>query len=261
MNDGITVYGAATCEDTAITRSRLEALGVPYRYVDIDEDPAGAAEATRLSGRRVTPTIVREAAGVVADHDAEPSIERVDAFARAAGASVEPPGGEQLHGAVISRAVPIRTLEAAGGGTFSLAERRGRRAAALFFGHPVDCLACFGYAKQLARQAADLDEVDADPIVVVPGGVAEAAGWLHELPAGTVTLADPDGAWRREVGQAIDRPADGVLLVLVDRFAAPRVAAAAAEAGGLVAPAEATSWLRFVALDCPECSGEIAWPE
>ncbi|HEY3524396.1 MAG TPA: redoxin domain-containing protein [Candidatus Limnocylindrales bacterium] len=259
--ESLTVYGAATCEDTAITRSRLEALGVPYRYVGIDEDAGGAAEVARLNGRRVTPTIVRAAAGLIAEFDAEPAIERVDAFARATGAPIEPPRGRQLHGQVITRAIPFGTLERTGGGTFSLASLRGRRAGAVFFSHPPTCLACFGYAKQLARETPSFDEADADPIVVVRGSIEEAAAWTDELPAGTTLLADPDAAWRRDVGRAIECPADGVLLVVVDRFAAPRVVSAATEAGGLAAPSEATSWLQFVALDCPECCGEIAWPD
>src|SRR5687767_3552519 len=32
----LVVIGSATCEDTAITRSRLESSDVPYEYVDID---------------------------------------------------------------------------------------------------------------------------------------------------------------------------------------------------------------------------------
>ncbi len=258
--DTITVHGAATCEDTAISRSRLDALGVAYAYVDIDEDAAAAAEVLRLEGRRVTPTVVRAAAGAIAEHVAEPPIERVDALARAAGATIEPPTGEQLHGAVITSPVPFRTLPAVGGGTFSLASLRGRRAGALFFAHGSACLACFGYAKQLARQAPGLDEADADPVVVVPGDADDAMLWAHELPTGTTLVADPDSAWRREVAGALGRPAEGVLLVLTDRFAAPRVVSAAADAGGLVSPSEAASWVAFVALDCPECSGEIAWP-
>jgi mycoredoxin len=260
VTERITVYGAATCEDTAITRSRLDALGVAYRYVDIDADAAAATEVARLNdGDRITPTVVREAKGTIEEHVAEPSIERLDALARATGAAIERPSGQQLHGPVITCAIPFRTLATATSGTFSLASLRGRRAAVLFFSHDPTCLACFGYAKQLVAEAPAMDDADAEPIVVPEAD--DMGGWLHELPAGTRLLADPGGVWRAEVARAIERPPDELLLVVVDRFGAARVTSSAAEAGGLVAPSEATEWLRFVALDCPECSGEIAWPD
>ncbi|HET7026761.1 MAG TPA: redoxin domain-containing protein [Candidatus Limnocylindrales bacterium] len=258
----LTVYGAATCEDTAIARSRFDLLGVPYRYVDIDVDAAGAAEVVRLNGHRVTPTVVRSTeTGTVEEHVAEPTIERLDELARAAGAEYAAPGAQQLHGPVITRAIPLRTLASTAGGTFSLASLRGRRGAALMFGHGHDCLACLGYAKQLGRQAPALDEADAEPIIVLDGDADEAATWIRDLGDGIRLLADVDGAWRGDVARAIDRSATDVLLVLVDRFGAPRLVSSAVEGGGLVAPSDATEWLRFVALDCPECSGEIAWPD
>jgi glutaredoxin-related protein len=143
----ITVYGAATCEDTAIARSRLDALEVPHDYVDIDAERAGAAEVARLNdGHRITPTVVREAGGAIEEHVAEPPIERVDEVARAAGVELSPPLGEQLHGPVITRALPFRTLPNVRAGTFSLASLRGRRAAAVLLAHDPRCLACLGYA-------------------------------------------------------------------------------------------------------------------
>lgn len=261
--DSITIYGAATCEDTAITRSRLDALGVPYRYVDIDVDPEGAAVVARLNGHRATPTVVRRnGAGLpITEHVAEPTVERLEELAEAAGVEIARPLADQLHGEVITRALPFRTLPSAAGGSFSLASLRGRRGAALFFSHDAACLACFGYAKQLARHAPAMEEADAEPIVVVDGAADRAASWIHELPAGTRVLADSGGGWRAEVGRAIDRPADRPLLVLVDRFGAPRVVSSAAEAGGLVAPSEAVDWLRFIDLDCPECAGELPWDD
>ena len=55
----IAMYGAAACEDTAITRSRLATLGVPFRELDIDLDAEAAREQLAANdGRRVTPTLV-----------------------------------------------------------------------------------------------------------------------------------------------------------------------------------------------------------
>jgi mycoredoxin len=57
--DQLTVYGSTTCEDTERSIARLNNLGVPYRFVDIDHD----SDARRLiagwnNGRAQTPTIV-----------------------------------------------------------------------------------------------------------------------------------------------------------------------------------------------------------
>lgn len=39
--DAVKVYGADWCHDTASTRNHLDSLGVPYRYINIDNDSGG----------------------------------------------------------------------------------------------------------------------------------------------------------------------------------------------------------------------------
>ena len=57
-NSKITVYGASWCGDSRRTRAQLERLGVPYDYVDIDDDKAAEAWITQQNGgKRVTPTV------------------------------------------------------------------------------------------------------------------------------------------------------------------------------------------------------------
>jgi mycoredoxin len=54
----IKVYGAEWCEDTQRTRAQLNELGVPYQYVDIDQDKAAEAFITgKNNGKRKTPTV------------------------------------------------------------------------------------------------------------------------------------------------------------------------------------------------------------
>ena len=54
----ITVYGADWCEDTRRSLRHLRRLGVPHRYVNIDEDLDALARAKALNnGLRRTPTI------------------------------------------------------------------------------------------------------------------------------------------------------------------------------------------------------------
>jgi mycoredoxin len=58
MADGVVVYGSDWCPHTRNALHRLKALGVAYRYVDVDED----VEAERRiagwnKGRSIRPTI------------------------------------------------------------------------------------------------------------------------------------------------------------------------------------------------------------
>jgi glutaredoxin len=55
----ILILGRDSCEDTTRSRAHLEALGVPFTYLHVDEDPAADAWIRRLNaGNWVTPTIL-----------------------------------------------------------------------------------------------------------------------------------------------------------------------------------------------------------
>lgn len=55
----ITVYGREWCEDTQVTRSSLQTLGIPYAYVDIEADTVAAKFVRDINeGREVTPTVL-----------------------------------------------------------------------------------------------------------------------------------------------------------------------------------------------------------
>ena len=79
----IAVLGSTTCEDTAIVTSRLRALGVPFRDVDIDADPVAARRVASLNhGNRVTPMVI---VGDDAAVRAEPTLEALGDLLAAAG--------------------------------------------------------------------------------------------------------------------------------------------------------------------------------
>ena len=124
---------------------------------------------------------------------------------------------------------------------------------------------CYEYcdpcAEELGRQADAMRDADGIPIVVVPDETEAAQAWAAEMPAEALILADPGGAWIDAVKASVGGSPDGVMLLVLDRYVAPRAVSIAAEAGGLIAPLEATEWLRFLALECPECGGEVAWPD
>jgi len=54
----ITMYGAMWCGDCRRSKSLLDALGVDYTYIDLEEVPEAADEAQSISGRKNIPVIV-----------------------------------------------------------------------------------------------------------------------------------------------------------------------------------------------------------
>lgn len=125
----ITVLGSTTCEDTAIVTSRLRALGVPFRDVDIDADPVAARRVASLNhGNRVTPTvIVGDDAAVLA----EPTLEALGELLATARYDIGPPQATDYHGELAAGSIPVRHLDAVGGGRFSLERIRLRSSSAI----------------------------------------------------------------------------------------------------------------------------------
>lgn len=55
----LVVYGTGWCPDVRRSRALLDAAGVPYHYVDLDQDTEAATVVRRLQhGRRRIPTLL-----------------------------------------------------------------------------------------------------------------------------------------------------------------------------------------------------------
>jgi len=241
----IEVLGRDTCEDTSIVRSRLTALGVPFTYGNSDVDPATGDRIRGLNGGNlVTPTVV------VGDTIAvEPSIEATDELAIAAGHALRRPAATRLLAPVTDTPIPTRRLPAPG--LFDPPPRTAwaGRQVAVFLPHDAACLACFGYARKLTARTATFGESDAS-IAVVVDGVNPPDHWEPAQLGGAAVVLDPDGGWRSELGAALEIASDGALLLVLDRYLAPRVVHRADDAGGLITPTEVGAWLAFIALEC-----------
>jgi mycoredoxin len=61
MDTPIVIYGADWCKDTQMTKAHLDRLGVPYHYINIEEDQEAKAHAHDLVGGERIPVIVLEA--------------------------------------------------------------------------------------------------------------------------------------------------------------------------------------------------------
>jgi glutaredoxin len=57
-NDSVKVFGADWCEDTQATRNHLDSLGVPYQYINVEQD-AKARDWVKQqnNGKQKTPTV------------------------------------------------------------------------------------------------------------------------------------------------------------------------------------------------------------
>ena len=57
--DAVTVYGAEWCHDTQRVRQHLDQMGLPYRFIDIDENAFAEEQVKQWNGgRRRIPTLV-----------------------------------------------------------------------------------------------------------------------------------------------------------------------------------------------------------
>jgi hypothetical protein len=241
----IEVLGRDSCEDTSIVRSRLEALGVPFAYGNSDVDPATGERIRGLNGGHlVTPTVVVGDTVTV-----EPSIEATDELARAAGHEIRRPSATRLVEPVTDIPIPKRRLPAPG--LFDPPPRTAwaGRQVAVFLPHDAACLACFGYARKLTQQTGAFGESGAS-IAVVVDGANPPDHWEPAQLSGAAVVLDPEGGWREELGAALEVGVDGALLLVLDRYLAPRVVQRADDAGGLITPTEVGEWLAFTALEC-----------
>lgn len=57
--DAVTVYGTEQCRDTQRVRQHLEKIGIPYRFINIDDNRFAEDQVKQWNGgRRKTPTLV-----------------------------------------------------------------------------------------------------------------------------------------------------------------------------------------------------------
>ena len=263
----LTVFGVPWCEDTAITRSRLQALTVPFLYVDLEDDPKADAYVRELHrGHRITPTVV---VGVEEEVAAEPDLATVDRLAALAwpGLPIERPtlsrvpAGELAEpGSAEPRAVTPHGLidVPAAGETERITsdpalpvpwtKGEARRETVVMLAHGGGCLACLGYAKRLLAEREAFAAARAGAVVVVADDSSAVATWRADLPEAARVLADPDGRWRARTlgrliadagipGSTIRYAEDGVALLVVDRHGQVIRMAAGPEAGDLPDPA------------------------
>lgn len=147
-----------------------------------------------------------------------------------------------------SNRIPDLTLPAHPAGSPLRVRPPGRRSPLLLFVHGTDCAACTAFLRRLTSDVDALRDWDAYPLIVVPigSGADSAAAETHALPRAT----DPGG--RLSTAVAVEAPA----LVIADQWGEVHLRHRAGEGHRFPDVAEIVEWLRFLAIQCPECQAE-----
>lgn len=117
----------------------------------------------------------------------------------------------------------------------------GRLSRILLLVHPAGCEGCAAFARELEAEGEEIRAWDGRVLRVAP----EAGG---EAPLST--LADPEGRLAGALG--LRPPA----VVVADRWGQVHEAREAGDGHDFLPVPEIVSWLRFLAVQCPECQGE-----
>ncbi len=246
----LTLYGSTTCEDTAITAARLHVLNVPFalHYKEEDANVASILEKYN-AGAKITPTLVFGNDTIVT---AEPSLEQLEERLREAGYIFTPPTGTEIRGDLKRQRVPNFTLASTDRTSVSLYKLPRQKRAVLYFVPDAADRAAQGYARQLTNQRSLFEDFQALPLPILAAEPDEAERWAHEFARGYATLSDPGNSVKNKYDVLFGVGETGALLLILDTYCAPRVISYAPDAGGLIAPAEVTSWLRLLDHECDE---------
>jgi len=141
-----------------------------------------------------------------------------------------------------ARRLPDLALPSASGSMVRL-RGGGRRSPVLVLVHARRCAACDAFVARLGSAAAALREWDGEVLVIAPAG-EPAPG--SDFPF----LHDPEARVASALG--VRAPA----AVIADQWGEVHEAREAGEEHRFPTEAEIEEWLRFLAIQCPECEGE-----
>jgi hypothetical protein len=149
-----------------------------------------------------------------------------------------------------ARRLPDVKLASAPGGSPTPLRPPGRVSPVLVLVDRAECESCRAWLGRLAAVSADIGEWDGRVIVVVPASPDQAMRIANDAAKHFTVLGGPDRTLAARLGISI--PA----LVIADQYGEIHHAAPLSDAHDLPDPAEVVGWLRYLAIQCPECQGE-----
>jgi peroxiredoxin len=156
-----------------------------------------------------------------------------------------PPTGPRL---ATGGRLPEMALPAAEGGGRLPLNPPGRLTPVLAAVHGAACEECRAWLHRLAAAADELREWDGRVLVIVPGEVDGAARIAADLPF--AVAADAEGAFAARTGIG------GAGVVIADPWGEVFHVACAGAGHDLPGADEVVEWVRYLAVQCPECQGE-----
>jgi hypothetical protein len=149
------------------------------------------------------------------------------------------------------RRLPELSLVSEATGSPRPLQESGRTAPVIVLAHGPDCGQCEAFLDHLAGEREAILDWDGQ-VVVVRSGAPDTDGGAE--PAGRKSLQallDPDGLLARAL--AIEVPA----VVIADQWGEIHCAAEAGADHQFISPAEVAEWVKYLAVQCPECQGEV----
>jgi hypothetical protein len=113
--------------------------------------------------------------------------------------------------------------------------------------HAETCHGCQAFLGRIAPIAAEVADWGGRLSLVVPELAEDDGAWLSEAPPGTRVLSDPERTVARHLGLT------GAAVVIADEWGEIYFAAQSGTGHQLPLPEEIVSWVRFIAIQCPEC--------
>jgi peroxiredoxin len=144
----------------------------------------------------------------------------------------------------------LRLADAVSGRLLPLVPPGGRQVPVVVIVDGAACEPCRAWLRRLAEAEPEMRAWDGRVAVVVPGSGEDAARLVESIHPPFLVLADPERALARRLGTA------GAAVVVADPWGEVRHRHDAGSAHDLPGPAELVDWVRFVAIQCPECEGE-----
>lgn len=149
------------------------------------------------------------------------------------------------------RSIPDLTLPRGSDGVPTRLRTTGRENTVLILLHSAACRGCIDYLRSLVAAREGLQDWDGRVVAVVPAGVSEAGRVREAVEPSFLVLADPDGRCREACGVG------GGSIIIADQWGEVfHVYAGEPDSHDFPAPDEVVEWLRFLAIQCPECQGE-----
>ena len=146
--------------------------------------------------------------------------------------------------------LPDLRLADASGRALPLMPPGGRQVPVVVVMDRAECEACGAFLRRLAEAEPEMRAWDGRVVAVVPGGGDEAARVAESIHAPFPVLADPERKLARRMGIS------GAAVVVADPWGEVRYRHDTGAAHDLPDGAELVDWVRFVAIQCPECEGE-----